>query len=368
MSRSKHHPRWPAVASKTILFAAIALLLAGCAARITPAPPSPTTPTDKLILYSWVDYMPQPVLDAFTAETGVEVVVRTYASQEEAVAAIRSAAVDFDVAVISNEKLPALIAEGRFAPLDRAAIPNFINISPNFRDLIFDPGNRYSAPYLWGTTGLLVRTDLVAAPVTRWQDLWDARYAGKIAARPLATELLTVALASLGYSHHSENPVELEAALHHLLALKPALRFVDIEVEEGLAPLLEGEVVLMVGWSGEALIARQANPNIEYVLPQEGAIAWVDNFVVAADSANRRRAEQFIDFMLRPSISAQIVEAYYYPSANEAAQQYVDPTLAADPLLFPAAEDAARLNFYQSLSAEGSALYDAIWQRFLEAP
>ncbi len=265
--------------------AGLALLLSGCMAVSQPVTLTPTAVNNQLVLYNWAEYMPQPILDAFAAEYGVEVVVQTYASQEEAVAAIRDGTVDFDVAVIANDRLPVLIAEARLAPIDHTAIPNFTYISPNFRDLVFDPGNVYSMPYLWGTTGLLVRTDLVAAPVTSWQALWDARYAGKIAARPLATELLTVALASLGYPFYSENPEQLEAALQHLIALKPALRFVGVESEDALAPLLQGEVVLMVGWNGDVITARETNPAIAYVLPAEGAIAWVDNFVIAADSS-----------------------------------------------------------------------------------
>ncbi len=356
------------VRTRWLGLAGVALLLAGCATLSLAPPPTPAASPDRIVLYNWAEYMPQPVLDAFANEYGVEVVVQTYESQEEAVDAIRTGAVEYDVAVIANDMLPTIIAEERLAKIDRTAIPNFANISPNFRDLIFDPGNVYSIPYLWGTTGLLVRTDLTATPVARWADLWDARYAGKIAARPLATELLTVALKALGYAVPSEQPDELAAAAQRLIALKPGLRLVDVESEDALAPLLAGEVVLMVGWNGDAITARQSNPAVAYVLPQEGAIAWVDNFVIAADSPHRRTAELFIDFVLRPEISAQIVEAYYYPSANEAAQQFVDPALAADPLLFPAAEDTARLNFYLSLSEAENELYSAAWQRFLDAP
>lgn len=177
-----------------------------------------------------------------------------------------------------------------------------------------------------------------------------------------------MALKALGYPFHSEDPAELELALRHLLELKPSLRFVGVETEEALAPLLNGEIALMVGWNGDALTARQTNPAVTYVLPKEGAIAWVDNFVIAADSPHHHTGELFIDFVLRPEISAQIVEAYYYPSTNEAAYQFVDPALATDQLVFPSAEDIAKLDFYGSLSADGEKLYAAQWQHFLEAP
>lgn len=344
------------------------LLLAAC----TSPPPAATAvpspePEHQLVLYSWAEYMPQSVLDAFTAETGATVIYRTYDSQDEAAAAIRSGAVQFDVAVVAYDQVPALVEAGVLARLDKANLPNFQNVGHNFRNLFFDPANEYTAPYLWGTTGLLVRTDLAPNPITRWSDLWEMG-PGEVLARPIADELLRASLLALGYDLNTGDPQQLEAALQHLLLLKPALRFVPVDTEDALRPLLDGEAVVMIGWNGDALTAREQNPAIDYVLPAEGALAWVDNFVVSAQTADQPLAEAFIDFILRPEISAEITEAYYYPSTNAAAGAFVDPDLSADPLLFPPEEEIDRAVFYLPQPSEVEELYANLWQRFEQAP
>lgn len=139
------------------------------------------------------------------------------------------------MAVIENDLLQSLIKEGLLAEIDYRQAPNFRNVVADFRDLTFDPSNRHSAPYTWGTTGLLVRSDLVESPVTRWADLWDQRYAGKIAVRAQPTELISVALKSLGYPLNSEDPQALEAALQRLIDLKSSVMFVDVETHYAIA-------------------------------------------------------------------------------------------------------------------------------------
>jgi spermidine/putrescine transport system substrate-binding protein len=334
------------------------LALAACS-----PPPAPPTAPPVLTLYNWAEYMPQSVLDEFEGETGIHVDYRTYDSQDEAATSIQSG-MAYDVAVIAYDWVPTLRREGLLAKLDYQNLPNFKNIGPQFRNLFYDPDNSYTVPYLWGTTGLLVRTDLVKQPVTRWADLWEQEFAGNILVRPVASELFGAALLAHGAMLNSEDPAELAAALSHLEALKPRLEFVPVETEDALRPLLLGEATVMIGWNGDALTARAENPAITYVLPEEGAIAWVDNFVISARSSHKAEAEAFINFVLRPEISARISEAYYYPSANDAANQHVDDSLRTDPLVFPPAEDVAQLTFYTPHSTEVEQLYEKLWHEF----
>ena len=328
--------------------------------------PAATAPAESpnVILFSWGEYMPEAVLAQFEAETGIGVDYVTYDSQEEAVAAIRSGTFDFDIAVIAYDWAPALRDEGLLAKLDHARLPNFKYVSPQFRNLYFDPDNDYTVPYLWGTTGLLVRTDLLKRPVTQWADLWDIAADNKILARPIPSELFGAALLAQGDSLNSEDPAELTAALDHLQEIQPSLVFAPVETDDALGPLLAGETALMIGWSGDAVTARDANPAIAYVLPAEGAPAWVDSFVVSAHRERQAEALALIDFVLRPGISTAISETYYYPSANDAASQVVDETLRADQLLFPTDEQKARLQFYVPHGAEIEQMYEDLWQQF----
>lgn len=348
------------------LGALLGALLGACAAPQSGALPTavPVPPPAELVLYSWAEYMPQSVLDGYEAETGTHVVYLTYDSQDEAVAAIRAGNVRFDVAVIANDWIPSLRTAGALAELERNNLPNFSNVSHEFRNLFFDPENTYTVPYLWGTTGLLVRSDLVEKPVTRWADLWDARFTGKIAARPIPSELFGAALLALGNDLNTENSDELRLALARLEEIKPSLHYVPVETGAALEPLLQGDVLVMIGWNGDALAARQENPAVAYVMPAEGALAWVDNLVVSAETDHQAAAESFINYILRPQVSAAISETYFYPSANEAANQHVTEALRQDPLLFPRSADIANLNFYFPQSADVEQLYDQLWQQF----
>jgi spermidine/putrescine transport system substrate-binding protein len=352
---------------KLLLLSLSIIILPACTgSRITPPPSPPTTPplASELILYNWADFMPKSVLDAFTAEYGVKVTYLTYESQEEAVAQIRAGQI-YDVAVLEHNNIKALTAEGLLAEIYFQNIPNFKNISPNFRDLAFDPGNRYSIPFDYGTTGLVVRADLVEPTVTHWADLWDLRFTGKIAVRALSYELIGVALKSLGYPLNSENPQELEAALNHLLELKSSLIFVDAETSKAIPTFLSEEAVIMIGWGNDALNARQENDAITYVLPEEGTLLWGESFVIPANSSHKYTAELFLNFLLRPEFSAEITNENRYAIANEAAYPLINPEIFNNPIIFPPAETIQKADWYLPLSSAGEKLYAEIWERFL---
>jgi spermidine/putrescine transport system substrate-binding protein len=352
--------RWAAPVSFTLI---LALLLTSCQ-----QPAAPVSAREKeLILFNWEDYMPQEVLDAFQAEYGVHVTLLIYETANEAYTVIGAQQLVFDVAVIDNDYLPALAEDGALAEIDHENLPNFKNISPNFRDLAFDPGNKYSIPYNFGTTGLLVRSDQVENPMMRWSDLWDPAFNGKIAAREEPVELISVALLSLGYPLNTGDPSHLQAALERLIEIKPKLIFVGAGESDGADALLVGEAQALVGWSGDAIYAQQQNPAITYILPEEGSMLWGDSFVIAAASPNKDTAELFLNFILRPEIAAQIVDMYSYPSANEMALSFVDAAIANNPVIYPSMEDIGRSAWYLPLAGDVEQLYDDIWDQFMKA-
>lgn len=281
-------------------------LLVSCSVPAT-SPPQPTL-ARTLTLFNWPDYMPQSVLDAFEAEYGVHVVYIPYESMEEAVDRIRQGQ-QFDVAVLEQDVIPVLRAEGRLAPLDFINIPNIRNISPDFRNLVFDPENRYSVPYNWGTTGIVVRTDLLSKPIERWADLWDPVFAGQVAVRDQPVEVIGTALMALGYPLNTTDPVHLAAAERKLLELRPVTIFHEADGDSVLPALLDGKIAVLLGWAGDALAARAENSAIAYILPAEGAALWQDAFTVAATSKNHDTAEVFINFLLRADIGAQLIRA-----------------------------------------------------------
>jgi spermidine/putrescine transport system substrate-binding protein len=355
-----------------ILIAGLTLILLAACGNPTP-PPSTLTPpvplAKELVFYDWEEDMPQSVLDAFSEEYGVKIKYLVYESQEDAIANMESGQI-YDVVVMESRFVPLLVKENLLAELDQKNLSNSKNLSANFRELAYDPGNHYSIPYNWGTTGLVVRSDLVAEPVTRWADLWDSRYAGRVGLwMGQRREVISLTLKSLGYSANSEDPAELEAALVRLLVLKPhVLTLEDFDLSTSSGLLASGKAVITMGYTSDVLEGRKQNASIEYVLPKEGALLWNDTFLIPVNSPNKYTAELFLNFLMRAEVNAKIANENLYATPNEAAYPFIEPDILNNPLIFPPNEELVNAELILPLSPEGQGLYDEIWEQFTKAP
>jgi len=320
----------------------------------------------EIIYRDWEGAMPQSVIDAFTKEYGVQVIYQPYQTQEDVVEEIRAGKA-FDVVVLENQLVQSMIRENLLREINFQNVPNFKNISANFRDMAYDPRNAHSVPYSWGTTGLVVRSDLVAQPVTRWKDLWDPRYYGKINGWTMPRYMIGMTLMSLGYSLNSENPAELEKALAQLIILKPHIRLVEWESAVSAPYLVSGETIIAIGQADDVIKGQEENKNIQYVLPEEGGIMWGDNWTIPANSPDPYTAEVFINFLLRPEVSAQITNETYYWLPNDAALPLVLPEIRDNPAVFPSSDLVKNAQIVLALTPTGEALYQDIWNRFLAA-
>lgn len=336
------------------------LLLPACTSVFTSAQGTPDL-AEKLTIIGWEGYMPQSIMDDFAAEYGVEIEYVSYAEAEEAVEAMRNGET-YDLVVLDNLLVAAAAAEGLLAELDYRNLPNFNNIGAAFRDLAFDPKNTYSVPFQWGTTGLLYRSDLVEQPLDQWADLWNPAYSGRVALWPYSIDAIGIALKSLGYSSNSHDPQELAEAGERLMALKDDVILLDPYLSTGVPHLLNGDVVAMVGWAYD-LHEAEGHP-IEYILPEEGTLIWMDNLVIPANSPDQYTAETFLNFLMRPDIGARIANEMYLAIPNEAAHEYIEPEILNNPLIFPSAASLKGAEFYEPATPEVQAIYDEIWQRF----
>jgi spermidine/putrescine transport system substrate-binding protein len=361
MRQITHHHRLP------FWFLALAILwLAACGKGGGSTPPAPAaTLPPVLVYYDWGGDMPDSILKAFTAEYGIEIDYQTYTSQEEAIANLKAGRA-YDLVVLENQNIPALATAGLLAELNFKNLANFKYISPNFRDLAYDPGNRHSIPFNWGTTGMLVNRDLIRRPISRWADLWDDTLPGKIAIWETPRDVIGIALKALGYSANSEDPAELELALSRLVELLPRILFVRGEGSAGEL-LASGQASISIGYAGDLQVAQESGGLIEYVLPANGTLLWGDNFTIPANSPNQQAAELFLDFILRPQVSAEIANANYYATPNEAALGSIDPQILADPVIFPPNNRLKGAEIILPLSPEGEHLYAQVWERFLAA-
>lgn len=340
-----------------LVFVMIALCLASCA-------PSKPPELSELVLYSWVDYMPQSVMDAFTEQYGITVQYEVYESPEQAVANLK-AGNEYDLVVLTSEFIPQLTEGNLLRQIDYSRVPNFKYVSANFRDLAFDPGNTYTVPFHWGTTGILVRTDLVTRPITGWDDLWDPAFAGRLGIWPISSSMIPIALKSLGYSANSDNPAELEAARVRLMQIKPNAVLLS-NLESTVIPMLEsGEVEIAFGWAYDAMMARESGVPIEYIIPQEGAILWMDNFIIPANARNPEGAEAFLNFILQPEIAAEVINESYYPMAVDGAEAFVHPEILHDPVIFPDEAQLLNAEIIIPTRSDRKRLFDDIWSEFL---
>jgi spermidine/putrescine transport system substrate-binding protein len=344
--------------SSIVMFLALSLLLAGC------APKEPPLPTE-LILYNWVDYMPQSVMDAFTEQYGITFKYVAYETEEEVVDTIQAGNV-YDLVLLNPEFIPQLVEEKLLKPIDFRQVPNFKNVSANFRDLMFDPGNMYSIPFHWGTTGILVRTDLVDRPITSWNDLWDPAFAGKVGIWAIPRSLVPITLKALGYSANSMDLTELEKARQYLLKLRSNIVIVS-GLEPSIVPILEsGELEIGFGWAYDAALAQESALPIEYVIPEEGTILWMDNFIIPANANNPRGAELFLNFILQPEIAAQIINESYYPMAVDGTEPFVLPEILQNPVIFPDNAQLKKAEITLPIQPDRKWIYDEIWMDFME--
>jgi spermidine/putrescine transport system substrate-binding protein len=340
--------------------------LASCA----PQQPNIALPTatpnlpKSLTLYNWDGDISADVLEKFTQTYGIAVNYVSYESQQDAVANIRAGKL-YDLVVLDGPLLQPLITDNLLAPLDLLDIPNFNNISANFRDLAFDPGNRHSVPFQWGTVGLLVRPDLVSAPVSQWADLWDAQFTGKVALWSLIRYVMGIALKRQGYSINSNDPAHYQAIAPELAKLRQQANAFATDSPQMAEMMSSGQYNLAFAFVGEAAIMKANNVPVDYILPKEGTIIWGDNFVVPVSSRNKYAAELLIDFILRPEISAEIVNANFYATPNEAALALVNKEVRENPWIFPPNESLLNAEILTALSPEGQAQQERLWADFI---
>jgi len=337
----------------------VALLLNACASM----PPLVATPAPELILLDWEDDIFPELLAGFTQETGVRVTLNTYTSSAEARQRLLAGEAA-DLAVLDNENLPALIAAERLLPLEPSRLPNFRHISPGFRDLVVDPENRYSVPFTWGTTGLVYRRGQVDPPPQRWADLWDEANAGQVFLWDARRTVIGATLKALGYSANSEDPAALEAAAAYLRRLRalPPQPYHPPALAEAFR---SGQARVALAWVGDYLLARQSLPDLEYVLPAEGSVLWMDHYVIPRSARYPEWAHRLLDYLLRPEVSARLSQEGGWASANEAAWPLLQADEATRALIYPPAEALRGAELLMPLDAQTEAMYNQIWEQFL---
>lgn len=317
---------------------------------------------EKVVIYNWTEYIPEDVLRQFTRETGIQVEYATYESNEAMYSKLKLLdGKGYDLAVPSTFFVERMHKEGLLQPIDKSLLSNYRNLDPAHLNKPYDPNNVYSVPYLWGSTSIAVNgDDIDPSSITSWKDLWKPEFAGKLMIMDDVRDNFHVGLRVAGFDNNSKDEAEIEAAYQALKSLWPSIKMINSDSPK--SPLIKGEVSLGIIWNGEAYMAQPELPNLQYIYPEEGAVLWVDSFVIPKGAENVENAHKFIDFMLRAESARAAIEELGYAAPNIPGRELLDEALRNNKIIFPDNEDIARGSYHQDLG-ETVLIYERYWER-----
>lgn len=337
------------------LFAGVALFLAiGC------TPGKKAAPNQRVVnLAIWSAYLAPDKIIEFEKKTGIKVQISNYSSNEELLAKLQAGASGYDVVVPSDYMVYAMIKLGLLKEMNHADYPAFAKIDPKFLKRNFDPENKYSVPWDWGTTGIAVNKALYGQSVSSWKDLFNKPdLAGKFSLLDDAREVIGAALKSMGYSLNSKSPAELEQAKAFLLKVRGKVKSFT---SEPLMPLSNGETAVAHAFSCDALQARRTTQGkVSFILPEEGGTLWIDSLAIPAAAKNVAEARELIGFLLEGHANAATVMKVLAAPVNRDVFGLLSKELQQDKTLFP---DENALHKFEMLEDLGDflAVWDRIW-------
>lgn len=319
-------------------------------------------------VYNWGEYLDLEVIDMFEEETGIKVVYNDFVENEDMYPVIKTGSIKYDVVCPSDYMIQKMIDEDMLAEINYDNVPNIKNIDPVYLENAeeFDPGNKYSVPYCWGTLGILYNKNMIKTEIDSWAALFDKDfmeangYAGDVLMINSVRDAFGIALSYLGYPINSTDEAQLEEAKQ---LLKNQFPNVDSYVVDQVRDKMIGEDnPIGVIYSGEAIFTQRENPNLEYVVPKEGSNVWIDGWVIPKNAPNKEYAEKWIDFMCRPDIALMNFEEITYSTPNAAARELIeDEDIKNSTIAFPDASILDRCHTYQYLGEEIENIYLNKW-------
>lgn len=317
----------------------------------------------EVIVYNWGEYIDPETISMFEEETGIKVVYDEFETNEIMYPKVEAGATSYDVICPSDYMIQKMIDNDLLAEINFDNIPNIKNIGQQYIDQSkeFDPENKYSVPYCFGTVGILYNKTMVDDPVDSWSILWNEKYADSILMQDSVRDAFMVSLKLNNYSMNTLNESELQIAKDTLIEQKPLVQaYVIDQVRD---KMIGGEAALGVIYSGEAIYTQRENADLEYVIPKEGTNVWIDSWVIPKNAPNKENAEAFINFMCRPDIALMNFEYITYSTPNTAAQALIeDEDIRNSKIAFPDLSQYENLETFKYLGAEGDELYNNLWK------
>ena len=326
-------------------------LFAGCGAK--------QEETVTLNVLNWGDYIDENVIAQFEKEhPKIKIKYSTAASNEEMLIKLSAPDSIYDICFPSDYTIEKMVAKDMLHELNKDNIPNIKNIDERFLNLDFDPGNKYSVPYMWGTVGILYNKTIVTKPVTSWKILWDPDYSGQILMYDSIRDTIGITLKMLGYSINTRNEADIQAAQEALIQQKPLVKaYLDDPIK---STMIAGNGALAVVYSGDAMWCIQENPDLDYAVPEEGSNLWFDNIIIPKSSQHPAEAEAFINFLCDAEVAKANTEYIGFSTPNAAARALLDPEWTDNETYNPPQDVLDRCEVFRDLG-DFIEVYNAAW-------
>ncbi|PSF32263.1 ABC transporter substrate-binding protein [Aphanothece hegewaldii CCALA 016] len=322
--------------------------------------PDQTTSANVLSVYNYSTYIEPAVITEFEQKYKTKVQYDTFESPDDLYAKMKAGNPGYDLIFPTDYLVTIMGKEGILEPLNHDKIPNLKNIDQKFLNPPFDPDNKYSLPYQWGTLGLGYNLKKTGKELESWQEIFNPKYKGKVAFTEEMRMMMGGILIYLGYDPNTTNPEEINKAKDFIIKNKDNIA--AFAPDTGQVLLDQGQVDIAVEWSGDIFQVMEENPDLRYVIPKEGTIIWVDNFAIPKGAPHPDLAEQFINFLLAPEISAKTSNYIKYGTPNKVSIEkgLINKSELNNPAIYPPPEVYKKLIFINDVG-EATRLYDEAW-------
>jgi spermidine/putrescine transport system substrate-binding protein len=314
----------------------------------------------ELKVFNWGDYLPDSVIKGFEEKYGVDVIYDPYSSNAEMLTKLKSGAVKYDIVVPTDYIAARMISQDLLAELNMDNLPNFKNIAEPFHNRDFDPGNKYTVPYLYGSIGLAFNK-AKTSNVTGWKDLWNPDNAGHVLLSDVGREAVAIALQKEGLSVNDASDESLTKAKAALEELDPNVFLYDSEPADDL---VGDQVWIAAAYSGAVAKAMKTNKDLDFILPEEGGVLWMDNLAIPKISENKYTAEVFINYLLEPEVSKLLTDEIPYSNPNSKAVELMTDEEKNNPASYPPNEALEKAEWFEDLGPDLPKV-DRVWREVI---
>jgi spermidine/putrescine transport system substrate-binding protein len=336
---------------------ALGVSLGGVAGCSNSEPVGPNGEARRLNFYNWDTYTGRTTLADFARETGVQVKMSLFATNDELFSKLRAGNPGYDIIVPTNDFVSRLMLADLLMPLDLEKVPNRANLTPGFLNPPFDPGRRFSMPYTWLVLGIGYRKSKVAGTPDSWKWLLESdRYAGRIGVMSEAQRIIALGAKYLGRPLASLSDQDVSDVADLYIRQKPNIRI--FHHDEGQELLLAGDIDLVMEYNGDIAQVMAEDPDLGFVVPREGSLMSSDCLCIPKGAPRPDNAHRFINFILDARNGAAISDTIRYPTPNAAALALMPPDYRDNPAIFPPTDAMARCEYVRFESLERVQLYD----------